>query len=255
MNIVRNIGYWCLRFALLFCVGCVEIIDPIDYEKVSISFLESEYYRHPRPVIWPWRIQGTVTSSDEFGNFYKCLMIEDETAAIELRLDQERLYEKYPLGSRVEVMVSFMWLDVYGYNAVLGAEPDERDFLTHIPYRNVDKTILIIARDSTKEPAPKEIGTLKQADNQLWVIFDSVQFIDEEIGCNWTDRDSLRTYRHLIDTRGDTLPVRTSGYATYGDTKIPSGSGTIDGILYSSRKGVELCPISATRAKFTEPRF
>lgn len=255
MNIVRNIERLCLCFALLFCVSCETSYEPTDYKVVSISFLESEHYRQPSPITWPWRIQGTVTSSDEFGNFYKCLMIEDSSAAIELRLNHERLYEKFPLGSCVEVMVSFLWLDIYGYNAVLGAGLDEQEFITGVPNWKIDQTIRLISNENTKEPTPKEIGALQQADNQLWVIFDSVQFIAEEIGRSWADCDSLRTYRHLIDSRGDTLSVYTSGYATYGDTKIPSGSGAIDGILNYGSKGVELRPISATRAKFTEPRF
>ena len=48
-------------------------------------------------------IQGYVVSSDEGGNFFKSLVIQDKTGGIEIRLDKTGLYTEYPVGQKVFV--------------------------------------------------------------------------------------------------------------------------------------------------------
>ena len=43
-------------------------------------------------------ISGYVTTSDEWGNNYKYINIEDETGGIQIKIDNKALYHKYSVG-------------------------------------------------------------------------------------------------------------------------------------------------------------
>lgn len=65
-------------------------------------------------IIW-----GKVISTDQYGNFYKSLFIEDNTGGLELKIGKTTLYNTYQLGDTIYVKAKHL---VYG-NYSLGA-PD-----------------------------------------------------------------------------------------------------------------------------------
>ena len=88
------------------------------------------------------------------------------------------------------------------------------------------------------EPIPTGV-TFRDVDHALLdtdVRFDRVRFAQEEIGLPFCDRDPLSgrlvaTDRHLVDEQDDTLRVRTAASCVYADDPIPSGTGSLRGIL------------------------
>ena len=60
-------------------------------------------------------IAGKVVTSDQSGNFYRSLYIQDETGGIELKLGKTGLYNEYKLGQTVYVKCKGLWLGMYGY--------------------------------------------------------------------------------------------------------------------------------------------
>ncbi len=61
-------------------------------------------------------IAGKVVTSDQSGNFYRSLYIQDETGGIELKLGKTGLYNEYKLGQTLYVKCKGLWLGMYGYN-------------------------------------------------------------------------------------------------------------------------------------------
>ena len=55
-------------------------------------------------------IKGKVVANDESGNLYKKLVIQDETAGIEILLNKTSLYNEYKLGQEVYVKCKGMYL-------------------------------------------------------------------------------------------------------------------------------------------------
>lgn len=64
-------------------------------------------------------IAGKVSTSDQAGNFYRSLYIQDETGGIELKMGKTGLYNDYKPGQTVYVNCTGLWLGMYGYD-----EPD-----------------------------------------------------------------------------------------------------------------------------------
>ncbi len=224
-------------------------------QTVSIRHVKSLYMGYPKPITSPWYIEGRIISSDKEGNFYKTIVVEDNSGAIEIRVDQTDLHSIYPWCSGIRIYIGDMWLGGYGYALALGNKPQKPEPISNLHFQYFQKVAEPFHIDSPYRPTLRTIGTISRNDIQRWIGLDSVQFIDNELGMCWADKDSTRTYRHIVDRKGDTLRVTTSGYASYADTKIPSGAGHIDGILYLRGGTYELHPISSAQAKMTAPRF
>lgn len=61
-------------------------------------------------------IAGKVSTSDQAGNFYRSLYIQDETGGIELKMGKTGLYSEYKPGQTVYVRCKGLWLGMYGYD-------------------------------------------------------------------------------------------------------------------------------------------
>lgn len=60
-------------------------------------------------------IAGKVSTSDQAGNFYRSLYIQDETGGIEIKMGKTGLYNEYKPGQTVYVACKGLWLGMYGY--------------------------------------------------------------------------------------------------------------------------------------------
>ncbi len=67
-------------------------------------------------------IKGIVISSDEEGNIYKNLYIQDNTAGIVIALDRTNLYTTFKPGQRVYVKCNGLYLGNYGGVTQLGIQ-------------------------------------------------------------------------------------------------------------------------------------
>ena len=87
-------------------------------DSISIAALLKKYSPgSEKPVtidedLW---IGGKVNSSDEAGNIYKSIFIQDETAGIEVKIGRYSLYNEYKPGQTVYVYLNGLTLGMYGY--------------------------------------------------------------------------------------------------------------------------------------------
>jgi hypothetical protein len=59
-------------------------------------------------------IKGIVISSDQAGNIYKSLYIQDSTGGLNISLDKTNLYTIYKPGQKVYVKCKGLYLGAYG---------------------------------------------------------------------------------------------------------------------------------------------
>ena len=65
-------------------------------------------------------ISGRVISSDEAGNVFKSLVIQDETAALALSINSYNLYLKYRQGQEIVINLKGMYIGKYSGIVQLG---------------------------------------------------------------------------------------------------------------------------------------
>lgn len=114
-------------------------------------------------------IKGQVTTDDSQGNIYKSLYIQDETAAIELKIGKNGLYNDYKLGQWIYVRCDGLTLGAYNDVVQLGfMDPSgeyetsylEEDYLinTHVFRGEIDVPAEPIEITESQLKDPKYFG-------------------------------------------------------------------------------------------------
>jgi len=180
-------------------------------------------------------IAGFVTSSDQFGNQYKELTIQDTSGAIVIQLDEYDLFTKYPIGQKVIVRCGDLYLGKdYDYIKLGGIYLDggQRTFGRIVGEDVIENHIIRTCENMPIEPKIVLITDLN--DDMLYelVKIEVVQFNDADYNKTWADGiNQTSENRILTDSAGHTLIVRTSGYASFAKDSLPKGSGYIIGLV------------------------
>ena len=177
-------------------------------------------------------ISGIVTTSDKHGNCYKYINIEDETGAIQIKINSSTLYNKYRLGQRVFVKCNGLDLGDYRKLPQLGMWANDK--IEPIPS---GKAHLYIFTDGPTQPVEPTVTmtSIPSANNipftnyNRLVKLEGATFVEGGIA---TFCDPYAATSHDIQmTDGTTITMRTSNYADFYNEKLPVGTGTIVGIL------------------------
>ena len=247
-----------ILLAALLAVGCAKNPEPeFRTGDVSIAWLKSLYGRQPVVVTGDTYITGLVTSTDQYGNFYKTLFIEDDTGGICVRIDLEDYHRTYFRGMRLRIACNALVLSSYGGMLQLGAfswdaaTPD----LGAIPRERLAAVITVCeGEDEAVEPPLLAIPDLTSAHIGQFVAFDGVQFGDNAAEHTWSE-PTADTDRYLTDRAGNRIAVRTSHRATFAARPLPLRSGYIDGVATWFNGRYQLVVCSDMSAIMHEARF
>lgn len=171
-------------------------------------------------------ISGIITANDESGNFYKQLVIQDESAGVEIRLDRTNLFTHYKRGQKIFIKCQGMFVGRYGglpllggmYNGAIGQLSDP-EINQHI---YCDGLPGFVPDPMVVTPSGLNFSMV----NKL-VRIEDVRFVDA--GLTWADGNSPGT--HFLEGVSNLFEVRTSNFANFATLSVPYGSGTIEGIL------------------------
>ena len=186
-------------------------------------------------------ICGYVSTSDEWGNNYKYINIEDETGGIQIKIDNKALYHKYCVGQRVYVKCDGLVLGDYRKLPQLGLWANGS--MQPIPSF---KAYLYIFPDGSPMGAPNPIvmTSIPKANDipstmyNRRVVLEGASFVEGGIA---TFSDPGASTSHDIQmTDGTTITLRTSNYATFASDILPVGTGNITGILTRYNNYVQL---------------
>lgn len=177
-------------------------------------------------------IRGTVTANDHFGEFMRTLVLEDASGAIRIAIDATELNAVFPVGATVTVLCNGLALGKYGNRVLLGAAPDGRYGVTRIAAADVSRHIRREEDGELFYPATLAFTDVGPEHIDTYVRFDGVRFTSAD---RWCDLDSqqhpVTTERELIDAAGNTFIVRTAATCIYAREPLPSGTGSICGII------------------------
>ena len=210
-----------ILLCLGFTISCNKTYDepPVieipEGTRISISDLKDMFTGSPITLDSNYSINGNITCEETNGNFYKEAYIQDLSGAIKLKLDASGgLY----IGDSVRVNLNGVTMSEYGD-------------LIQLDNISVDEQIVKIATDRFVTPYTTSINNLNIEDDQSRLIkLDSVEF--QSINVTYADAVNLATgERYLNDCNGNSILVRTSGYANFADDTVASGKGSIIGIF------------------------
>lgn len=208
-------------------------------------------------------IRGRVVSSNESGNIYNNIVIQDETAAITIAVKTKDMTTVPLFGQNICVDVT--GLQVGGYNSLMqlgaegtyngapsmtfmeGAVLDEHFGADGLPSAAAVDTALVTMEELATYKTSKE-GLIKW--QSRIVRIDGVSFADAGQPYNGGSSTVSRTVR---DEQGNTMILRISNYADFARDIIPSGTGSVTGILSYFGTDWQILPIDkAGMAGFDE---
>ena len=212
----------------------------------TIAEVKTAYANNTATITDDIIIEGYVSSSDESGNVYKTIYLqnapENPTQGLVVSVDAVSTYTSYPQGSKVYIklkglafgkygnvlQVGYMNLDPVTNTSEFGRIP-EKLVGNHLvrscapKAKIVPKVITLSQLSSSIDPL---IGALVQVNNAEFPV---------NLLCNVYAPNGTTVNRQLVDptktTPENKRVVRNSGYASFASDQLPSGNGTFIGIL------------------------
>ena len=205
-----------------------------DVEANTPLSLAAECAAEGKPIPQGVMFGGVVTANDKSGNFYQSIVIEDESAAVELNIGLYDLHNIYPLGTKVVVRaegLAVMVVDgVVQMGRTIESWSDYRVEPLGIP-AVVDERVVVVGMSKPTEPQNVLLDTLTERVCGRCVKVEGLRYVGDQ--SDWGSNPYSSTSHRLFTTlSGDSLAVRTSRYADFATQPLPTGEVHIGGILY-----------------------
>jgi hypothetical protein len=211
-------------------------------------------------------ISGIVVADDRSGNFYKKIIIQDTSGVgIQIMIDKTNLYGDYPVGRRIYLKTSGLYLVNYAgtteicYDA--SVDGTGRTNTESIPSAVLDNYIVKGNINNTEiQPVTVSIadinGNVNKYMNAL-VRLEGVQFRSGSNNIRYADFQSSGTDRTIENCgRNQSIVARTSGYSDFQPALTPNGNGTMLAIVtyYSFKSVVQLVIRDTADVQMTNAR-
>ncbi|MFV0166431.1 DUF5689 domain-containing protein [Empedobacter falsenii] len=211
-------------------------------------------------------VQVYVISSDETGNFYKTISLQDKvenpTTGIQIEIDGSNLYNTYPLGAQVQI--NLKGLIVANDRGVMKiGSVDPKYTIGRIP-----STVMTKYMVKTCEPIqvikPKVVTSIEEAlkstNLNTLVTIEGVQFENPEEYLIYTNKEKAignqtQVNVPIIDKKGDATYIRNSFYATFANDVLPTKSGSITIVASRYNSEYQMFIRDTNDVKFDQARF
>lgn len=213
-----------------------------------------------------------VVSSDENGNFYKTISIQDKasnpTVGLQIEVDKASNYATFPVGSHVRINANGLVIGT-DHGAIKLGTPDPVFPVGRIPQSLIGRYISGVCNGSGLEIAqitPLPLKTLNEAKQakyiNMLVTVPLVQFEGKEVSPvvkAFTDVDAsganIDTDRSLEDASGNTVALRTSGFSTFAKTPLPAKAGSATFVVSRYNSSWQMIIRSVADLKFDQERI
>ena len=199
-------------------------------------------------------ISGRVVSNDQDGNIFKSLVIQDETAALAISINQYDLYLQYRPGQEIVIDATGMYIGKYNGLQQLGLPQwYEQQSVWEASFMPIE--FFRMHAEPNGFPEPSKIDTLQinsfaelpsdpdgliRYQSRL-VKFNNVHFQNADGKTVFSTYKSSGVNQPIIDAQGNSLNVRTSGYSSFWNNPLPQGDGDVVAILsYYGTSGWQL---------------
>jgi len=248
MNSKHTIVLALVLSGLMFLSSCEREIDRPDGIDIPIGnvltisdlaqiFTDSGTYKFTED----FTFYATVTADKIGGNFYKNIFCEDSTAAVNVRtLADGGLY----VGDYFRVNLK-------------GSTVSRYAGLLQLDSVDVNKQVVIQANGLFWEPRVVTIAELNTNTDLIGrlVTLEEVEFQDGEIGNTYANSIGTSAQNRMIqDCNGNSVIVRTSDFASFAGTSLPTRNGSLTAIASVFNADHQLLVRKASEVEFTELR-
>lgn len=205
-------------------------------------------------------LSGFVVSSDKAGNFFGSLHFQDQpespTGGIQLELDLRDIHLYFPPGATIVLKLKGLYLDessgIFKLGAALNTFGNLR--VGRLPVAAVRAHLFAgCGARETPKPTLLSIGQLEGQKYNTLVRFEELEFSTDALNQPFAmeKEDGLRV---LTDCEGNTITLLNSGYSDFHSKMIPSGHGSITGVLHGDRNGFRIIIRDTTDIHFDSQR-
>ena len=197
-------------------------------------------------------ISGRVISSDENGNVFKALYLQDETGVLPFSINQYNLYTRYRVGQ--EIVVDLTGMNIGKYNGLqqIGfpqwyeqGKCWEASFMAPALFESHIELNGFPEAEKVDTITIKDFSTLGSSAEELikWqgqlVRFNDCSFANPETTI--VNEYHSSGFDQSLNVQGGTITVRTSGYSRFWNTVLPAEHLDVVGILsYYGTRGWQL---------------
>ena len=214
-------------------------------------------------------IEAYVISSDENGNFFKTISLQTLPTATKpaigfsVPVDATNLYVDYRIGNKVYVKLLNQYTDInYGSLRIGGIYVNSyNEGAVGRLTQNEYKKVLNASCTTVKEDVlvrSLSIGELvKDSNLNTLVEVSGVQFTEAAAGRHYFEESNNiggATNWSLLDKNGSQVIFRTSSYADFAKSIVPSGSGKVRGVLTKFGTDYQLIARSEKDVVMTSPK-
>ena len=225
------------------CANDSYFTDPKN-EFVKWTLLDLKNKAQNQPFTENAYVEGYVASSDESGNIYKYLYIQDSpsnpTQGLVVSANAVSLYARYPQGYKVYIKLKGLAMGTYGGIKQLGyygLNPTNNLIeFGRIPEKLVFSSVVRSCTEkATMVPKEMTLASMGTANDQYLgclIKVPNAEF-DAKVLCSIYAPDGFTVDRQLNDpTMSSTSRiVRNSGFASFASQTLPSGKGDFIGIF------------------------
>lgn len=240
-----------LLFAILcfMLVGCYNAADeshivvPLPSPTTTIKSLKERIVgTRPMRIEQDIVVVGRIISSDRDENFYRSIVVDDGTAAIEVMMGITPLAADYPEGLEVALCLEGCYIAYQRGVAVVGTEAAEYESydVGYLASREaVDRVVVRGSSVEVQSPRNVTVAELQYADCGRLMRVDGLHVvgstsIDTLAGDVLSDA-RWRGYALFKNDVGDSIAVYTRDYARFAEDAIPLVDVSLSGVVEWAR--------------------
>ena len=205
-------------------------------------------------------IEGYVVSSDASGNFFNVLHFQDQavqpTAGFQIEIEQRDSHLFFPEGSKIFIKLKGLYLgkskSVYKIGGVFTSFGNAS--VGRLPATVLPQHIFVSCEEKkTLQPAQLRIEQLSENHVNTLVEIPSVEVLEDEMGSVFAE-EREETERSLIDCDGNEITLLNSGFSDFQGEALPTGNGSIKGVLLRDKANYMLVIRSMNDIDFSQER-
>ena len=221
-------------------------VQLITIEQLKAQFISGD---EATEIVSEIAVKGYVSSSDATGNFYKEFFIQDKaegaTSAIKIALNQVDSYNQFNMGREVYVYLKNLYLGeanggdgVYTIGGAMNSDGEVEALTAN------EVPMYLFRSGNTLNIVPKTVSALSSNDVGIFVTLSDVEFTTNSVGQPYVspndDYDTQHTIQRCTGFNYSTFLLETSAFASFKNEVLPSGGGSISGVVSKDYYGDNL---------------
>ncbi|MGJ1261879.1 DUF5689 domain-containing protein [Sphingobacterium spiritivorum] len=208
-------------------------------DNISILQLKQRYasITSPQLIAEELIIKGIVTGNDESGNIYKQIYVQDASGAINIGIDQNSIYASYQVGQEVFIHLKDLYIVKYGGELQIGMGNTNAN---RISWEMFKAKAFSNSWPNAANATPKVVELNALTDNMVHQLVEikDVTFVNG--GKKAFTTGDATTNEQIKTASGNVLDVRSSNFSDFAKDILPTGKGTVVGILGRFNGGWQL---------------